>query len=171
MGPFLLRRCRGRCSEVNEKVWAPVFICMATKVVHIEIADGCSVAEFLDTFARFSAHRCYPSHIYSDCGTHFQGAESFFKQLNESSTMSGFLASHGLRWHLNPPAAPHFGGCGKPPSRLWSGIFFVPFPVALFWGLSCRCYWFRSRDVWTLGCWCRCCRISVIPRPWCPLIS
>ncbi len=108
-GPFLLRRRHGRHSQVDEKVWAAVFVCMATKAVHIEIADGCSIDEFLDVFARFSARRGYPSHIYSDCGTNFQGAESFFKQLNESSTVSGFLASHGLRWHFNPSAAPHFG--------------------------------------------------------------
>ncbi len=109
-GPFLLRRARGRSAKVEEKVWTAVFVCMCTKAVHLEIADGCSAAEFLDVLARFAARRGFPSHIYSDCGTNFQGTDALFRQLARSSQVSDCVADYGISWHFNPPAAPHFGG-------------------------------------------------------------
>ncbi len=109
-GPFLLRRSRGRAARVDEKVWAAVFVCMVTKAVHLEIADSCSAAEFLDVLARFAARRGFLSHVYSDCGTNFQGAEALFRQLAGSKRVVDHLSAHGVEWHFNPPAAPHFGG-------------------------------------------------------------
>ncbi len=108
-GPFLLRREQGRSARVEEKVWTAIFVCMCTKAVHLEIADRCSTAEFLDVLAHFAACRGFPSHIYSDCGTNFQGTEALFRQLASSSQVSNCVADYGISWHFNPPAAPHCG--------------------------------------------------------------
>ncbi len=109
-GPFLLRRSRSHVVRVEEKVWVAVFVCMVTKAVHVEVADGCSSTEFLDTMARFVARRGFPSHLYSDCGTNFIGADALFHQWASSPELSSQLAEQGVQWHFNPPAAPHFGG-------------------------------------------------------------
>ncbi len=70
-GPFLLHLARGRSAQVEEKVWTAIFVCMCTKVVHLETADGCSAAEFLGVLTRFATQRGFPSHLYSDYGTNF----------------------------------------------------------------------------------------------------
>ncbi len=74
--PFLLRRSCGRVVCIEEKVWVVLFVYMVTKTVHIEVADGCSSAEFLDTMAHFVARCGFLSHLYSDCGTNFIGADA-----------------------------------------------------------------------------------------------
>ncbi len=109
-GPILLHRGHSGRANVDEKVWIAIFVCMATNAVHIEIADGCSSAKFLDAFVQFVACRGYPSHIYSDCGTNFQVAEASLKQLARAAPISECRASHGLVWHFNNTTAPHFGG-------------------------------------------------------------
>ncbi len=109
-GPFLLRRCRGRSGQVDEKVWVSVFVCMATKAIHLELAEGCSSTEFLDVFSHFVAWRGIPSHIYSDNGANFVGADAFFQELMRSSRVRDFLTANFVHWHFNSPAAPHFGG-------------------------------------------------------------
>ncbi len=92
-GLFLLRRGCGRLWCIDEKVWAAVFVCMVTKAVHIELADGCSSAEFVDVFARFVARHGWPSHVYSDCGTNFIGADAAFRELAQSPKVAEYFAS------------------------------------------------------------------------------
>ncbi len=112
-GPFLLSQARGRSARVQEEVWTAVFVCKCTKVVHLEIADRCSATEFLDVLVHFAAQRGFLSHIYSDCGTNFQGTEALFRHLASSSQVSGCVADYGISWHFILPVAPHFGGFGK----------------------------------------------------------
>ncbi|XP_033226901.1 uncharacterized protein LOC117179333 [Belonocnema kinseyi] len=64
--------------------------------------------------ARFAPGRGKPSHLYSDNGTTFQGANRELRQ-NVSQlrryvdSMNLFLVV-GTTWHFIPPAAPYFGG-------------------------------------------------------------
>ncbi|XP_029164554.1 uncharacterized protein LOC114935824 [Nylanderia fulva] len=53
--------------------------------------------------------------MYSNCGTTFVGADRALRELFKASTSEGHhiaraANNQGIRWHFNPPAAPHFGG-------------------------------------------------------------
>ena len=62
---------------------------------------------------RMVSRRGRPAHLWSDNGTNFVVAErqilEALKQLNEAK-ITDELSQHGIQWHFNPPAAPHFGG-------------------------------------------------------------
>ncbi|KAL4098581.1 hypothetical protein QTP88_023156 [Uroleucon formosanum] len=69
---------------------------------------------FMATLFRFMARCGQCSHIYSDNGTNFVGAEkelrSYFKVLSGKRSIQEIVSDHGIQWHFIPPAAPHFGG-------------------------------------------------------------
>ena len=53
--------------------------------------------------------------LYSDCGKNFIGADAeirklFNKTLKDGREIVDNLSSQGVKWHFNPPPAPHFGG-------------------------------------------------------------
>ena len=54
-----------------------------------------------------------PEEIYSDNGTNFKGADSELKslvlQIDENKIQES-VAHKGVKWHFNPPFAPHLGG-------------------------------------------------------------
>lgn len=52
-----------------------VFICFATKTVHLEYVDDYATAGFLVAYKRFISYRRLSLDMYSDNGTNFQGAE------------------------------------------------------------------------------------------------
>ena len=62
---------------------------------------------------RMVSRRGRPAHLWFDNGTNFVGAEreiqEALKRLNEAK-ITDELSQHGIQWHFNPPAAPHFGG-------------------------------------------------------------
>ncbi|XP_018396134.1 PREDICTED: uncharacterized protein LOC108774501 [Cyphomyrmex costatus] len=99
------------------KCYMAVFVCMATKAVHLELAIDLSSNAFLNVFKRFIARRGCPSEIFSDNGLNFVGAE---RELNELSALltdkktqqqvSDQASKHGIQWHFIPPRAPHHGG-------------------------------------------------------------
>ncbi|KAK3726366.1 hypothetical protein QZH41_006066, partial [Actinostola sp. cb2023] len=59
------------------------------------------------------ARRGRPSHIWSDNGTNFVGAEKELrdglKRLDKERIYDQ-LSQDGIQWHFNPPSSPHFGG-------------------------------------------------------------
>ncbi len=115
-GPFWLRRGHTR-KPVYEKCWVAVFVCTATKAVHVDVAASLSTNDFLATLSRFVARRGCPSLIMSDNGSNFRGARESLNELvahlNKEETRQGiinFTHRHGIKWQTSPPRAPHFGG-------------------------------------------------------------
>lgn len=99
------------------KGYIAIFICMATKAVHIELVSDLSTETFLAAFQRFCARRGTPKHMYSDCGTNFIGAAKVlrqefenFKQLVLTSDVMNKFADLEVEWHFNAPAWPSAGG-------------------------------------------------------------
>ncbi|XP_074026222.1 uncharacterized protein [Leptinotarsa decemlineata] len=86
------------------KAYICLFVCLATKAIHIELASNLSSDAFLAALRRFVARRGRCSSISSDCGTNFIGACSQLKLLQEAAS------SENIEFHFNPPSAPHFGG-------------------------------------------------------------
>lgn len=115
-GPLsiLLRRRAGR--PIMTKGYICVFVCLATKAIHLELVGDMSAQTFLAAFDRFTSRRGLPSDMYSDNGTYFARASLDIDQemKNAQQKYPKEAATHalfkGIKWHFIPPAAPHFGG-------------------------------------------------------------
>ncbi|XP_058840681.1 uncharacterized protein LOC131696154 [Topomyia yanbarensis] len=96
------------------KAYVAVFVCFATKAVHLELVVDLSTSKFLQAFRRFVARRGLCSDVYSDNGRNFVGTANelrrFVQGKEYKDKFSGECNDHGIRWHFNPPKASHFGG-------------------------------------------------------------
>lgn len=105
-GPIQLRLSKGRGTK-SYKGYIALFVCLATKAIHLEAVSDMTTDAFLAAYRRFSARRGKSAHIYSDNGTNFIGAKNIIAQ---SKYVANKMSGDGTCWHLIPPAAPHFGG-------------------------------------------------------------
>jgi hypothetical protein len=114
-GPITLRMGLQR-SKATSKGYIAVFICFATKAIHLEVVTSLTTEAFLAALRRFVARRESPKTIRSGNGTNFQGAANehqFYQLLHSSSkmaTIQKFLTSEGCDWKFIPPHGLHFGG-------------------------------------------------------------
>ena len=115
-GPILIKEKKDR-NRSFIKTYGCVFVCMASKAVHIELATDLSSEGFLAALRRFISRRGIPAHIYSDNGTNFVGANrelleiyDLFKNDKFAQTIENYASSQRIQWHFNPPLSPHFGG-------------------------------------------------------------
>lgn len=114
-GPFLTTyRLRGKAPY---KTYAAIFVCFASKAIHIELVSELSTNSFLLCLRRFIARRGVPERLCCDNGTNFVGAATklaeFEKQfLSESAIdiINLYSTSKGFEFCFIPPRAPHFGG-------------------------------------------------------------
>ena len=116
-GPMLVKARRS-----TVKRWGCLFTCMTTRAVHLELADSLESDDFLLCLRAFFGRRGHPQEMYSDNGTNFHGAEAeltrCLKELDQER-IYGLLSPLKIRWHFNPPSAPHFGGAWE---RLVSSV-------------------------------------------------
>lgn len=96
------------------KVYLCLFICMATKAVHLEVVTDLTTNAFIASLTRFISRRGLVNHIYCDNATNFIGAA---RQLHESveavlqdETSQKYFTDNEISFHFIPPRAPHFGG-------------------------------------------------------------
>ncbi|GFV15868.1 integrase catalytic domain-containing protein [Trichonephila clavipes] len=112
-GPFLIPSSKGRGSR-NTKCYICVFVCLATKAVHLEVVSDLTSKAFLACLKRFVTRRGKPLEIFCDQGTNFYGASrdlrKEFRQLMKEDAVHQFLVTDNITFHFNPPSAPHFGG-------------------------------------------------------------
>lgn len=115
-GPFLMKTSCLRRAPVT-KAYIAIFICMATKAVHIELVSSLSTEAFLMTLKRFISRRGNVSVIYSDNATNFLGARNqllelrdFFRRQETSDSVKEFLSLNEVEFRFIPPRAPHWGG-------------------------------------------------------------
>ncbi|CAB0004530.1 unnamed protein product [Nesidiocoris tenuis] len=115
-GPFNVS-IAGLRGNRTMKCYICLFVCFATKAVHIETATDLSTPAFLAAYRRFVSRRGLPSDVWSDNGTNFEGAANEFKRLqsllkddSHRNVFSNETSKNGTTWHFIPPSAPHFGG-------------------------------------------------------------
>ncbi|GFQ71637.1 hypothetical protein TNCT_35381 [Trichonephila clavata] len=115
-GPVLIKCNKGRGTK-STKGYIALFICLATKAVHIEAVGDLTTDSFITALRRFSARRGAPHHIYSDNGTNFVGARrklddirKLWFSLPTNEPISYYLSKSSIDWHFIPPSSPHFGG-------------------------------------------------------------
>ncbi|XP_018358515.1 PREDICTED: uncharacterized protein LOC108758199 [Trachymyrmex cornetzi] len=113
-GPFLIKDRKGRGCKIS-KAFVCLFVCLATKAVHLELVSDLISETFIAALGRFSSRRGKPAHIYSDNGTNFVGANKELKELakfllNETEAIEQVAGKIGIAWHFIPAYSPHFGG-------------------------------------------------------------
>ncbi|XP_037906334.1 uncharacterized protein LOC119648636 [Hermetia illucens] len=114
VGPFLIKDRKGRRCKTS-KCWVAVFICFASRAIHLDLVTELSSDCFILALRHFASRWGMPAKIYSDNGTGFVGANSelrdsgqFLKEnekfLNQHFTIERF------NWKFIPAYSPHFGG-------------------------------------------------------------
>ncbi|UYV81487.1 hypothetical protein LAZ67_20001340 [Cordylochernes scorpioides] len=85
--------------EDGQKVWFVIFTCGVYRAVHLELVTSLSTEALVGAVERFVARRGCPAVIYSDNGTNLVGLRNELYRVN-----------FRVKWKLNPPAAPWWGG-------------------------------------------------------------
>ena len=113
-GPYTLRNGRG---QARTKAFICIFICMATKAIHLEVTTDMNTPSFIRCLQRFIGRRNRPRSLHCDNGSNFVGArrelEAFYSTLEEKDvdeTVQHFLSRNDIKWNHIPARAPHFGG-------------------------------------------------------------
>ncbi len=101
-----------RCRRSTVKRWGCIFTCLATRAVHVELAQSMTAASFISALQRFTSRRGRPRIVYSDNGTNFVGAEREIREelMSWIDKVGLRAADHGIDWRFNPPHASHRGG-------------------------------------------------------------
>lgn len=114
-GPVMIKPYHRRASPT--KAFVAVFICFATRAVHLELVSDLSTAAFIAALRRFVSRRGVISEISSDNGTNFKGASNELQQLYDlletskhQEAVTNWAAERRIKWKFIPPRAPHFGG-------------------------------------------------------------
>lgn len=115
-GPVTLRESKRRNAHTS-KAHVSVFVCLATKAMHLELVTDLTSNAFICALKCFVARRGKPTLMYSDNGSNFLGAhreiKEFYEFLNDKQTQNNinqFLRDQITMWKFIPPNAPHFGG-------------------------------------------------------------
>lgn len=113
-GPIQLRSSHGRGIKFT-KGYICLFVCMATRAVHLEATSDLSTASFLAAFRRFVSRRGRCARLTSDNGTNFRGAERELREILDAASdfyreCRSRLAADGTEWTFISPSAPHIGG-------------------------------------------------------------
>ncbi|XP_065093725.1 uncharacterized protein LOC135714319 [Ochlerotatus camptorhynchus] len=115
-GPFFIKSTVRNRSPT--KAYVAVFVCFATKAVHIELVSDLTTAAFLATLRRVVARRGRIAELHSDNATTFKGASHALNRIYrmlktdqaDRDKIFNWCSENEIRWKFIPPRAPHFGG-------------------------------------------------------------
>lgn len=103
---------------------------MTIKAVHLEVVSDLTTEGFLAAMRRFMARRGAPTHIHSDNGTNFVGANNQLRELymllnsdEHKTKVERFSTEHNITWHFIPPIAPHYGGLWESTVKMFKHHF------------------------------------------------
>ena len=115
-GPLPITMGTGR-NVKKRKAYICLFICLATKALHLELVSDLTAELFLAAFKRFLSRRGPVTLILSDGGTNFVGASrklgeiySFLESSDFNTEILKELTPRKIEFKRNPPAGPNFGG-------------------------------------------------------------
>lgn len=112
-GPFKISSYRGRGAMVEVSGYVAIFVCFASKAVHLELVGNLTAKAFLSALDRFIIRRQHVRHMHSDNGTNFVAADKELRATLEtwnSSEVMNHLSAKNIEWHFNTPLASHQGG-------------------------------------------------------------
>ncbi|XP_060519934.1 uncharacterized protein LOC132698090 [Cylas formicarius] len=115
-GPIFVKEGTLRKSKLV-KTYICIFICSATRAIHIELVMDLTTDSFLNALKRFCSRRGKATNIHSDNGLNFVGANNHFLELHKlvnnkehNDKVYSFLAEDKINWHFLPARSPHMGG-------------------------------------------------------------
>lgn len=113
-GPFFVKDRKTRGAKLT-KAYVCLFICLATKAIHLELVSDLSTDCFLATLKRFIARRGKPALLLSDNATNFVGANAKLQELQlffskHRDKIIDSLSIDNISWKFIPPRSPNFGG-------------------------------------------------------------
>ena len=106
-GPLGIKRGRSVL-----KRYGVIFTCMASRAVHLEVAQDLSADSCINAVRRFAARRTV-KFLRSDNGTNLVGAEREMREEMEKwnqAKIDSSLKQIGIQWEFNCPLASHHGG-------------------------------------------------------------
>lgn len=100
------------------KVWVCVFVCYATKAIHLEPVTDLTTEAFRSCLIRFRARRGKCTIINSDNQSTFHGAKNqidkeihqFLSDPEVNQEVKDLCTQDGMEWRFIPPRCPHVGG-------------------------------------------------------------
>lgn len=117
-GPFSLLMSRHRGAKTS-KGYVCVFVCTATKAIHLEVTSDLSSETFLAAFRRMVARRGRCITLTSDQGTNFKGAYNQLIDLAQATAEK--LA---ITWKFNVPGCPHMNGLAEAGVKSFKNHFY-----------------------------------------------
>ncbi|XP_055306820.1 uncharacterized protein LOC129571075, partial [Sitodiplosis mosellana] len=107
------KTAKGRAGKIS-KAYISIFVCMATKALHIELVSDLTADAFIAAVRRLVARRGMIKSFNSDNGTNFVKANKDLSDLfeiekEEFKTICDELSKQGISWH----GAPHFNGLAE----------------------------------------------------------
>lgn len=98
------------------KAYLCVFVCLATKALHLEIVSDLTTEAFISCLRQFVSRRGKPYAIYCDNGKNFVGANNELGRVIKASrqSVSDFASNEEIKFMFCPAYSPHFGG-------IWGG--------------------------------------------------
>ncbi|XP_055682402.1 uncharacterized protein LOC129790105 [Lutzomyia longipalpis] len=114
-GPIKIRASKLRKAPI-QKAYICVFICMSTKMMHLEAVSDLSTDAFLAALNRFGGRRGYCKTIYCDNGSNFIGASGTTRQerlggiRTHQHKVTAKMSARGTEFKFIPAYSPTFGG-------------------------------------------------------------
>lgn len=110
-GPVFVLNRKGRGAKL-EKSYICLFVCFATRAIHLELVGDLSSDAYLLALKRFIARRGKPAEIFSDNGKNFVGLKTNFANFLKgcSKDIFDYAVSQDIKFTFIPPYSPHFGG-------------------------------------------------------------
>ncbi|XP_055842769.1 uncharacterized protein LOC129909721 [Episyrphus balteatus] len=122
-GPFLIKTYYGRKCRLD-KGYVCIFVCFATRAIHLELVSELTTQAFLASFTRFISRRGTPEQMFSDHGTNFVGASKvLLSNFHKSLLHCPSAVAHKLKWNFIPPGSPHMGGLWEAGVKSFKGHF------------------------------------------------
>ena len=118
-GPWIVKNARR-----NEKRYGILFGCLASRAVHIEVAQSLSTDSFINALRRFIAIRGPIRSLHADQGTNFVGAVREIGTL-DTSQIEEYLKKEGcdlVVFKFNSPSSSHAGGAWERQIRTVRGV-------------------------------------------------
>ncbi len=104
----------GLRSRRYEKRWGLLFTCAASRAVHLEPLWSMDQESFLMAMVRFQSRRAFPKLCRSDNGSNITAGDkalnAALRDFHKNEHVQKELASLGIKWLYNSPAAPNQGG-------------------------------------------------------------
>lgn len=114
-GPMYILNKKGRGAKL-EKCYVCLFVCLATRAVHLELVTSLSSECYIMALKRFISKRGKCLQITSDNGKCFVGSAKEFQKFvtDNSQSIIDYASDNNIEFKFIPARAPNFGG-------LWEG--------------------------------------------------